>query len=68
MLSFALLEKRSMPLAELPAYVARVPILAELNSRYLRMTPAAMAEWLVNELDRAGAVRRNDGMLYATGN
>jgi len=68
MLSFALLEKRSMPLAELPAYVARVPILAELNSRYLRMTPAAMAEWLVNELERAGAVRRNDGRLYATGN
>src|SRR5205809_4601840 len=68
MLSFALLEKRSMPLAELPAYVARVPILAELNSRYLRMTPAAMVEWLLNELERAGAVRRNDGRLYATGN
>jgi len=67
-LSFALLEKRSMPLAELPAYVARVPILAELNSRYLRMTPAAMAEWLLNDLERAGAVRRNDGRLYATGN
>jgi len=68
MLSFALLEKRSMPLAELPAYVARVPILAQLNSRYLRMTPAAMAEWLLNDLERAGAVRRNDGRLYATGN
>jgi len=68
MLSFALLEKRSMPLAELPVYVARVPILAELNSRYLHMTPAAMAEWLVNELERAGAVRRNEGRLYATGN
>src|SRR5216117_188973 len=68
MLSFALLEKRSMPLAELPAYVARVPILAELNSRYLRMTPAAMADWLVNELERAGAARRNDGRLHATGN
>ena len=68
MLSFSLLEKRSMPLAELPAYVARVRILAELNSRYLSMTHAAMAEWLVNELERAGAVRRNDGMLSATGN
>jgi glyoxylase-like metal-dependent hydrolase (beta-lactamase superfamily II) len=68
MLSFALLEKRSMPLAELPSYVARVPILAELNSRYLRMTPGAMAEWLVSELERAGAVRRNEGRLYATGN
>jgi glyoxylase-like metal-dependent hydrolase (beta-lactamase superfamily II) len=68
MLSFALLEKRSMPLAELPGYVARVPILAELNSRYLRMTPAAMAEWLLNELERAGAARRNDGRVVAIGN
>jgi glyoxylase-like metal-dependent hydrolase (beta-lactamase superfamily II) len=67
MLSFAMLEKRSMPLAELPAYVARVPILAELNSRYLRMTPAAMAEWLLNELGRAGALRRENDMLVATG-
>lgn len=67
MLSFALLEKRSMPLAELPAYVARVPILAELNSCYLRMTSAAMAEWLVNELERAGAARREEGLLLAKG-
>jgi glyoxylase-like metal-dependent hydrolase (beta-lactamase superfamily II) len=67
MLSFALLEKRSMPLVELPAYVARVPILAELNSRYFRMTPAAMAEWLVGDLERAGALRRENEMLYATG-
>jgi glyoxylase-like metal-dependent hydrolase (beta-lactamase superfamily II) len=67
MLSFALLEKRSMPLAELPGYVARVPVLAELNSRYLRMTPAAMAEWLVNELERAGAAGRQDGVLLAKG-
>jgi glyoxylase-like metal-dependent hydrolase (beta-lactamase superfamily II) len=68
MLSFALLEKRSMPLAELPAYVARVPILAELNARFLRMTPAAMAEWLAAELERAGAVRREHGLLLAGGN
>jgi glyoxylase-like metal-dependent hydrolase (beta-lactamase superfamily II) len=67
MLSFALLEKRSMPLAELSAYVARVPILAELNARYLGMTPARMAEWLVSELERAGAARREDGRLAARG-
>jgi len=67
MLSFSLLEKRSMPLAELPAYVARVPILAELNSRYLDMKPAEMAEWLVNELERAGAVGREEGLLVARG-
>jgi len=67
MLSFSLLEKRSMPIVELPAYVARVPILAELNSRYLGMTPAEMAEWLVNELERAGAARREQGLLLARG-
>jgi len=32
------------------------------------MTPAAMAEWLLNDLERAGAVRRDDARLYATGN
>ncbi|MGB5079956.1 MAG: MBL fold metallo-hydrolase [Burkholderiales bacterium] len=67
MLSFALLEKRSMPLAEVPAYVARVPILADLNARYLRMTPGAMAQWLVNELERAGAAVREGGLLRARG-
>jgi len=67
MLSFALLEKRSMPLAGLPAYVARVPILVELNARYLGMTPEAMAEWLAGELERAGAARREAGLLLALG-
>jgi len=67
MLSFVLLEKRSMPLAELPAYVARVPILSELNSRYLQMTPTAMAGWLVSELERAGAAVREGGSLRAKG-
>ena len=66
-LSFALLEKRSMPLADLPAYVERVPILAELNARYLRMTPTAMAEWLVSDLERAGAAVRTNGFLLAKG-
>jgi glyoxylase-like metal-dependent hydrolase (beta-lactamase superfamily II) len=65
--TFSLLEKRSMPLAELPVYVGRVPILAELNSRYLHMTPAAMAEWLVSDLERAGAAYRQDGSLLAKG-
>jgi len=65
--TFALLEKRSMPLAELPAYVARVPILAEVNSRYLHMNPAAMAEWLVSDLERAGAAGRKEGLLLAKG-
>jgi len=65
--TFCLLDKRTMPLAEVPAYVARVPILAEVNSRYLRMTPAAMAEWLLHDLERAGAAERKGGLLLAKG-
>ena len=68
MLSFSLLEKRSMPLADLAAYVARVPILNELNARYLGMTPIRMAEWLANELERAGAAKRGGGLLVTREN
>jgi hypothetical protein len=67
LLAFALLEKRSMPLAALPEYVERVPVYRELNARYLRMAPALLAEWLAGELERAGAARREGGMLLASG-
>jgi glyoxylase-like metal-dependent hydrolase (beta-lactamase superfamily II) len=66
-LSFALLEKRSMPVADLPGYVGRVFILSDINRRYLRMTDADFAEWLAGDLERAGAVRRENGVLYAAG-
>ena len=66
--AFALLEKRSMPLSEVPGYVGRVPILADINRRYLGMSDGDFSEWLVGDLERAGAVRRNEGRLYATGN
>ncbi len=66
--TFSLLEKRSMPLAELPGYVERVAILAEINRAYLKMRPAAFAEWLVTDLERAGALERREGRVLARGN
>ncbi|HEY6240841.1 MAG TPA: MBL fold metallo-hydrolase [Burkholderiales bacterium] len=66
-LSFALLEKRSMPVADLPGYIDRVFILSDINRRYLQMTDADFAEWLAGDLERAGAVRRENGVLYAAG-
>jgi glyoxylase-like metal-dependent hydrolase (beta-lactamase superfamily II) len=65
LLAFALLEKRALPLATLPAYVERVPVYRELNERHLAMTPAALAEWLAGELERAGVARRENGRLVA---
>lgn len=63
MLSFSLMEKRSMAIAALPSYVERVGILRDINERYFKWTPQAMAEWLVHELIRAGAAISKDGML-----
>jgi glyoxylase-like metal-dependent hydrolase (beta-lactamase superfamily II) len=66
-LTFTLLDRERMPLDELPAHVARVPLFAEFNERYLRRTPAALAQWLVDELCRVGAARVEDGMLVSPG-
>jgi glyoxylase-like metal-dependent hydrolase (beta-lactamase superfamily II) len=63
MLTFALLERRRMAIAELPAYVETVPILRDMNRRYFALDPQAYAEWLVHELERARAVRREGGDL-----
>jgi glyoxylase-like metal-dependent hydrolase (beta-lactamase superfamily II) len=65
--TFAMLEKRTMPLAEVPAYVERVAILAEVNRAYLKKTPAALAEWLVTDLERAGVLAQRSGLLSAIG-
>lgn len=63
MLVFALLEKRRMPIAGLPRYCETVGILQHLNREFLGLTPQAMAEWLVEDLERARAVAREDGDL-----
>ncbi|MBI2317955.1 MAG: MBL fold metallo-hydrolase [Betaproteobacteria bacterium] len=63
LLVFALLDKGSMPLAGLPAYVQSIGVYTDLNARYLRMTPQALAEFLVADLEKAGAAKRENGML-----
>jgi glyoxylase-like metal-dependent hydrolase (beta-lactamase superfamily II) len=63
MLTFTLLERRKMAVAELPAYVDRVEIYRALNALYFRTPPERLAETLVAELEKAGAVRRSEGFL-----
>jgi len=63
MLIFALLEKQRMPLADLPRYVAEVGFMREINARHLHMTPQALADWLVADLERARAIGREGGDL-----
>jgi glyoxylase-like metal-dependent hydrolase (beta-lactamase superfamily II) len=58
MIVFALLDKRRLPLTHLPQYVQDVGLIRELNARHLHLTPAALAEWLVADLSRSGAIGR----------
>lgn len=65
LLSFTLLHRRRLPLADLPGYVERVGIYRDINRAVLRMTPQALAELLVTELERAKAVRVEGGFVIA---
>ena len=62
-LVFALLDRERIPLAEMPAYVERVEMFRDFNARFFNVAPATLAEQLVGELERAQAVRREDGWL-----
>lgn len=66
MFVFALLEREAMRVDEVPAYLGRVPFYREVSERFLGLRPAALAEWLLAELARAGAVRFDGGIVRPT--
>ncbi len=61
--TFVLLDRQSMPLAELPAYLDRIGLYRDFNRQFFRLPPGAFSEFLVGELEKAGAVRRENGLL-----
>ena len=63
LLTFRLLDRQRMPLADLPAYVERIPIYRDLNAACLRLAPGDLADLLVRELVRGGAVKIVDTHL-----
>ena len=62
-LTFALLDKQRFPAAALPAYIDRIDIYREFNQRFFHLPAAALAKLLLEELERVGTVRREDGWL-----
>jgi len=66
LLMFTLLEREQMPLASLPEYVDRVEVYREFNALFFGIAPAELAERLVCDLERAGAVRRESGNVMPT--
>ena len=63
LLVFSLLDRERMLLAALPDYMARIGVYRDFNMRFFNLAPSALAEKLVGELERAGAVHRDDGWL-----
>jgi glyoxylase-like metal-dependent hydrolase (beta-lactamase superfamily II) len=67
MLAFNLLHRREIALPELPGYLERTPVFAEMNAHYLHQPPTGLAAWLVGELCRTGAAQVIGGALRAPG-
>ena len=66
MFVFALLDRQRMELAEVPAYLARIPCYRRMSERFLGEAPDALAGWLIADLQRSGAVEAAGGWLRPT--
>jgi len=66
LLVFVLLERGSMPAADLPGYVGRVATYRDLSGRFLGLDDDALARWLLDDLQRGGAVTLRDGLIKPT--
>jgi len=65
MFVFSLMDRRRLALDQIDGYLASVPLYADFNQRYFRLDRRALAELIVGDLERSGAVRRLDGFLVA---
>jgi glyoxylase-like metal-dependent hydrolase (beta-lactamase superfamily II) len=65
MLAFAMLERRQLPRAELPAFLASLSFCQSVNARYIGYSDEALAAWLVADLIRAGTLKDEGGLLIA---
>ena len=65
MLSFSLMIQRRIALAELPQFLAERPIYNDINRRFLNLPEAELREYLVRDLARAGALKLENGWLFA---
>ncbi|HRD92833.1 MBL fold metallo-hydrolase [Accumulibacter sp.] len=64
-LAFALLERRQLPRADLPAFLSRLSFCQSVNARYLKLDNAVLAHELARDLIRVGTLRDEQGMLVA---
>ena len=63
---FALLDKGGMPADELENYFATVPVYREMSERFLHLGFKAMADSVLADLLKGGAVRVDNGVIVPT--
>jgi glyoxylase-like metal-dependent hydrolase (beta-lactamase superfamily II) len=63
LLKFLLLERRTIPLAELESLFNQVPLLVLARERFLPRPAAELAQWAVRALEKAGAATVQGAML-----
>jgi len=63
--AFCLLDRRRMPLAGLPNFMAQTGLFRDINARFFELAPEALATQLADDLVRVGAARRDAGDLVA---
>ena len=61
MFVFALLDRGAMPVAEVGNYLERVPCYGLISQRFLGQAPREMVDWMLSDLERAGAVSLEGG-------
>jgi len=66
MFVFSLMDRRRLAVDELDGYLESVPLYADFNRQYLQLDRTALADLIVGDLERSGAVHRLDGFLIAT--
>ena len=62
-LSFVLMIEGRLLLADLPRKLAGMALVGSINQRYLQLDDAALADYLVAELEKSRAARRENGWL-----
>ncbi len=67
LLKFLLLERQSIPLADVPRLMADMHLSAEANRRYLHQPSEDLAKWAVSQLVRACAAKVVDDQLVDAG-
>ena len=66
MFVFALLDRGRMPIAEVAAYLGRIGCYRRMAERFLGGSPESLADWLVEDLARSGAIRVANGSITPT--